>query len=626
MAKDLSEAAKAKVSLSLAALGIVFGDIGTSPLYSFREAVDAAGGLGTEAQVLGVLSLILWTITLSVSIKYVSLVLRVDNDGEGGILALSTLLGLHRRYDPQARFLLVFALVGAAMLFGDGVITPAISVLSAVEGLEVVEPILDHAVVPITVLILFLLFSAQRAGTERIGRLFGPTMMVWFAVLGVLGLLSVLQNPAVLQAVDPRFGIGLLVDSPGRAALILSAVFLTITGGEALYADLGSFGRPAIARAWFLVAMPGLLLNYFGQGALVLADPTALRNPFYLLAPEVLRLPLVVLAAMATVIASQAVITGVFALARQAMQVDLLVRLRVVHTAAEHESHVYLPTINWLLAILSIAAVLGFRSSGALADAYGMAVATAMITTSVLFVAVLVERGGVPKPLAWLLAIFLLSVDLLYFVPNLSKLETGGWLPVSLATVAMLVMVSWRIGMRRSRRAMSRDAEPLGHYALAMQALPATVPRWGVFITRGGDVTPVPLASMDRLLGTIFQGVVLVSVRVQGRPRVPPEKRLRYHWVGDRLLRIELHVGYMQRVSLPSMIGPLLSELGIGGESLVYVAGHERPVPPRRWRRWRDPLLSLFCFLVRNAERRNDRFDLPPRRTLEVGYSIRLED
>ena len=622
MAQKLSEA---KTGLTVAALGIVFGDIGTSPLYSFREAATAAGGLGSEHQVLGVLSLIVWTITLSVSFKYVGLVLRVDNDGEGGILALSTLLGLHRRSDPQARFLLVFALVGAAMLFGDGVITPAISVLSAVEGLEVVEPVLAHAVLPITVGVLLLLFAAQRAGTERIGRLFGPTMLVWFAVLGVLGGLEILRNPAVLWALDPHHGVVLLIEDPARAALILSAVFLTITGGEALYADLGSFGRPAIARAWFLVAMPGLLLNYFGQGALVLADPASLRSPFYLLAPEVLRLPLVALAAVATVIASQAVITGVFALARQAMQVDLLVRLRVYHTAVEHEAHVYLPSVNWLLAVLSIAAVLGFRSSDALADAYGMAVATAMITTTVLFVAAVIHRGRVAKALAWAVGLLLLCIDLLYFVPNLSKLETGGWLPVSLASVALLVMVSWRIGMRRSRSAQIKDAIPLGHYALSVQNLPATVPHWALFVTRGGDVTPAPLASMDRLLGSVFKGLVLVSVRVQGRPRVPPDQRLQYHWVGERLLRIELHVGYMQGVSLPSLIGPLLQKLEIGADDLVYVVGHERPLPPRRWRHLRDPLLSLFCFLVHNAERRSDRFDLPPRRTLEVGYSIRLE-
>ncbi|GAB5469877.1 MAG: KUP/HAK/KT family potassium transporter [Rhodospirillales bacterium] len=620
------ETSKAKASLTVAALGIVFGDIGTSPLYSFREAATAAGGEHSALQILGVLSLIVWTITLSVSFKYVGLVLRVNNDGEGGILALSTLLGLHRRSDPRGRFLLVFGLLGAAMLFGDGVITPAISVLSAIEGLEVVAPALSHAVVPLTVLVLFGLFAAQRAGTHRIGALFGPAMMVWFTVLGILGLISVIGNPAILQAFDPRFGIALLTEHPERAALILAAVFLTITGGEALYADLGSFGRPAIARAWFLVAMPGLLLNYFGQGALLLSDPTAIRSPFYLLAPEVLRLPLVILAALATVIASQAVITGVFALARQAMQVDLLVRLRVIHTAEAHESHVYLPAINWFLAVLSIAAVLGFRSSDALADAYGMAVATAMITTTLLFVATLIHRGRLNRLAAWALGALLLAIDLVYFVPNLTKLETGGWLPLSLASIAMVVMFAWRMGIRRTQQAQSRDSEPLGSFALAMQSRPASVPRWAVFLTRGGDVTPAPLANMDRLLETVFDGLVLVSVKVEGRPRVPPEDRLVFHWVGTRVLRVELHVGYMQGTSLPSLIGPLLGEQGLDSNEVVYVVGHERPLPPRRWRRPRDLLLSLFCLLVRNAERRNDRFDLPPRRTLEVGYSIRLDD
>ncbi|MEO1190565.1 MAG: KUP/HAK/KT family potassium transporter [Pseudomonadota bacterium] len=617
---------KAKASLTVAALGIVFGDIGTSPLYSFREAATAAGGEHSALQILGVLSLIVWTITLSVSFKYVGLVLRVNNDGEGGILALSTLLGLHRRSDPRGRFLLLFALLGAAMLFGDGVITPAISVLSAVEGLEVVAPVLDHAVVPITVLVLLGLFMAQRAGTHRIGALFGPAMLVWFTVLGILGFISILGNPSVLQAFDPRFGIVLLETHPERAALIMAAVFLTITGGEALYADLGSFGRPAIARAWFFIAMPGLLLNYFGQGALLLSDPSAIRNPFYLLAPEVLRLPLVILAAVATVIASQAVITGVFALARQAMQVGLLVRLRVVHTAETHESHVYLPAINWCLAALSIAAVLGFRSSDALADAYGVAVATAMITTTLLFVAAIVKRGAVHKAGAWALGGLLLTIDLIYFIPNLTKLETGGWLPLSLASCAMLVMIAWRVGMLRANRAQSRDAEPLGSFAMALQSKTATVPRWGIFLTRGGDVTPAPLANMDRLLGSVFEGLVLVSVRVEGRPRVPAEERLQSHWVGDRLLRVDLHIGYMQATSLPSLLGPVLRDAEIDSNNVVYVVGHERPIAPKHWRRLRDPLLSLFCLLVRNAERRNDSFDLPPRRTLEVGYSIRMDD
>lgn len=617
---------KAKSSLTIAALGIVFGDIGTSPLYSFREAATAAGTAHPEAQVFGVLSLIVWTITLSVSFKYIGLVLRVNNEGEGGILALSTLLGLHQRSDPRGRFLLVFALLGAAMLFGDGVITPAISVLSAIEGLEVAAPAIDHFVVPLTVLVLLVLFSVQRAGTHRIGALFGPTMMVWFAVLGVLGLLSILQHPEILEAVNPQHGIRLLANNPERAALILAAVFLTITGGEALYADLGSFGRPAIAKAWFLVAMPGLLLNYFGQGALLLAEPDAIKNPFFLLAPDALRLPLVILAALATVIASQAVITGVFALSRQAMQVDLLVGLRIVHTAEEHESHVYLPAVNWLLAALSISAVLGFQSSDRLADAYGMAVATAMITTTLLFVAALIYLNKLGKWAAWAIGLLLLTIDLIYFIPNLTKLETGGWLPLSLASIAMIVMMSWRVGIRRSLEARGRSSERLGSYALALQTREPTVERWAIFLTRGGDVIPEPMANMDRLLGSVFKGAVLVSVRIVGRPRVPPDERIVQHWVGERLLRLELHVGYMQSISLPSLIGPALLAEGLNSEEMVYVVGHERPLPPRRWRHPRDLLLSLFCLLVRNSERRTDRFDLPPRRTLQVGYSIMLDD
>jgi len=550
--------------------------------------------------------------------------LRLNNDGEGGILALSTLLGLHERQDGTGRLLRLVALLGAAMLFGDGIITPAISVLSAIEGLELAAPHLSHWVVPLTILVLVVLFAAQRAGTHRIGTLFGPVMLLWFTVLGVLGLISLIKSPHILIAVNPLYGIDLVVNDPIMGIAVLSAVFLTITGGEALYADLGQFGRPAIARAWFFIAMPGLLLNYFGQGALVLADQEALKNPFYLLAPEFFQFPLIVLATLATIIASQAVITGVFSMAKQAMEVGMLVRLHVQHTAAEHESHVYVKSINYILAVLAIAAVLMFESSDALADAYGIAVATAMITTTILFVAANIQLGRWPKHWAYGVGALLLTIDLIYFLPNLGKIETGGWLPLSLAGVAMMIIVAWRLGIRRSRSAFEAVASPLGQYAHQMLDQVPTVPRWGVFLTRAGDMTPTPLATLDRLLGSVFKGLVILSIRTESRPRVPPADRIKLHHVNERMIRIDLHVGYMQSVSLPSLLGPVLREQQINPDDIIYVVGHERPLPPPKIKRPQDILLTLFCMLVRNAERRADRLDLPIRRTLELGYRIQL--
>lgn len=606
--------------LAVAALGIVFGDIGTSPLYAFREAAAAAGAGASQAVVLGVLSLVFWAIMLSISLKYVGLILRLDNDGEGGILALATLLDLQRsdRFVP----LLLIGLLGAAMLFGDAVITPAISVLSAVEGLHYAVPSLGPLVVPLAVAILVALFLAQRAGTARIGRLFGPVMLLWFACLGLLGLVAIAGNPAVLQAVDPRHGLALLGRDPLSAAPVLSAVFLAITGGEALYADLGHFGRKAIARAWFCVALPGLLLNYFGQGALVLGDAAALSNPFYLLAPDVLRLPLVLLATAATVIASQAVITGIFSLTRQAMETGFLPHLRIQHTTEQQERHVYIAPMNALLGLSSVALAVAFGSSDALADAYGLAVATAMITTTVLFVAATIKLGRCPVPAALALGAGLLLLDLLFFVPSLGKIPTGGWLPLLFATAVLAIMVAWRKGSDRVRETVLKESVALATIARDFARMPATSPRTAVFLSRQSDLAPLPLARLHGLLDTTFARTIILSVQVEGRPRVPQDKRVTLEAVNEVFLRVTMTVGYMQQVNVPAMLGPCLRERGIEPDEVVYVIGHERLLPPKKIRRLEHLWLLLFAFLSRNAERVADRFDLPARRTLEIGYPI----
>lgn len=610
-----------RMPLTIGALGIVFGDIGTSPLYAFREAARAAEA-ATDFAVLGVLSLMLWAIILSVSLKYVTLVLRLDNDGEGGILALATLLDLQHFTPGHRGLLLLVALVGAAMLFGDGVITPAISVLSAVEGLELVAPSLTEFVVPITVAILLVLYAAQRAGTHRIGILFGPVMTLWFVVLGVLGLMAAVKNPIVFTAINPLYGVELIWSAPEKAIFVLAAVFLTITGGEALYADLGQFGRKVITRAWYCFAMPGLVLNYFGQGALVLADPTALRNPFFLLAPNFLLLPLVILSAVATVIASQAIITGVFSLAKQAIETSFLVPLAVKHTAEEYESHVYIGTINVLLAILSISTVFMFRSSDALSHAYGIAVATAMITTTVLYVSAQFRLRRWPRPLTAVVGIVILSIDMVFFLPNLGKIPTGGELPLALAGFALLVMISWRVGTRRMSEILTRRGYVEIEELEGSLRTSTVVHRTAVVLSRSSVRVPVALSRLNQLLDVSFDRFVFVSVKVAGRPRIGPSERLFVDTVSKRMSRVSLVVGYMQSVNLPALIAPALREIGVDPGSVIYVVGHERPLPPKRIRSVRDVLSFVFVVLMRNAARAADRFNLPHKRTLEVGYPI----
>ncbi|MGX1099779.1 KUP/HAK/KT family potassium transporter [Amorphus sp. MBR-141] len=611
--------------LVVGALGIVFGDIGTSPLYSLREAVLAAGHLSPDVAVPGVLSLVTWAIIFAIAVKYVGLVLRIDNEGEGGILALATLLGVHANPRRWGIPLLGAALVGAAMLFGDGVITPAISVLSAFEGLKLAAPALEPYVVPITVTVLAVLFIAQRAGTHRIGVLFGPVMLVWFVVLGILGAVGIAAHPGILKALSPHYGAMLILADPLRGLLVLSAVFLAITGGEALYADLGQFGRRAIARAWYFVAMPGLLLNYYGQGALILDDPSTIDNPFYLLAPDALRLPLVLLATGATVIASQAVITGVMSISRQAMEIGYLVPLRTVHTAAEHESHIYIPGVNFILGTLSILVVIGFGSSTALAGAYGLAVAAAMITTTVLYAAALVRRKVWPAPLAWAVAAALLTVDLVFFAANLGKIGSGGWLPLSLAGFALLVVAAWRVGLRRTQSWLAPHTMPLAQFAIKEEKEQANLTRPVVFLTRrAGSVTPTTLVLLDRLLDTTFTHAIVVSVSVVGRPRVAGDDRVKIDVLHGGVLRLAVTVGYMQSVNLPAILGPVLKSQSIDTDAVVYVVGFERPVSPERIRTPGDVLAAMFAILARFNERAADHFCLPPRRTLEIGVPIRL--
>ncbi|MGU3494773.1 potassium transporter Kup [Xanthobacteraceae bacterium A53D] len=610
----------------IGALGVVFGDIGTSPLYALKQGVLAVGGTDfMPADVLGLLSLITWSIILSVTVKYVMLVLRADNDGEGGILALVTLLDLHRSALGLRWYLLAAGLVGAAMLIGDGVLTPAMSVLSAMEGLEVIAPALDQWVVPLTILVLLGVFFSQRLGTERIASFYGPIMLLWFTSLGVLGVYGILQAPEVLAGLDPRAGFNTLITHPALAGIIIGACFLAITGGEALYADLGHFGRKTIARAWLFVAMPALLLNYYGQGAILLNNPEAVRNPFYDLSPDWFDIPLLMLASAATVIASQSIITGVFSLAKQAIELGYLPPMRIRYTSEHNEQHIYVGRLNWLLMIACIAVVIGFGGSDRLASAYGIAVAFAMVTTTILFVAQVNRSWGWPKPAVWALAAFLFTLDSGFAASNLTKIHDGGWLPLTIAGMVILVMVSWRRGLEGVVAQQVRFTEPMDEFVGRKdRANDAESPRTAIFLSRAGAMTPVALSRMSELLKIRFQRGIIVSVWIAARPRVSVDDRVRVTVLDPSFVRVDLRFGYMQQIDVPSVLGPALSARGIDPDEAVYVIGHERIIPPEEVRRLRDVTAHLFAFLARNAERSVDRFGLPRSRTVEIGYPVKL--
>ncbi|MFG1297832.1 MULTISPECIES: potassium transporter Kup [Xanthobacter] len=608
------------------ALGVVFGDIGTSPLYTLKQGVLAVGGTNFMGEdVLGLLSLITWSIILSVTVKYVMLVLRADNDGEGGILALVTLLDLHRSALGIRWYLLAAGLIGSAMLIGDGVLTPAISVLSAIEGLQVISPELEHWVVILTVLVLLAIFLSQRLGTERIASFFGPIMLLWFTALAAMGIYGIVQAPQVLAGLDPRHGVMLMLNHPGLAGVILGACFLAVTGGEALYADLGHFGRKVIARAWLFVAMPALLLNYYGQGAILLVDPNAVRNPFYDLSPDLFDVPLLFLATAATVIASQSIITGVFSLAKQAIELGYLPPMRIRYTSEHNEQHIYVGRLNWLLMIACIAVVIGFGASEKLASAYGIAVAFAMVTTSVLFIAQVRRSWGWPAPAVWLMAVLMLTVDFSFASANLTKLEEGGWLPLTIAGIIILVMVSWRRGLEAVVAQQVRFTEPLDAFmGRKDRSSDVDSPRTAIFLSRAGAMTPVALSRMAELLKVRFEKAIIVSVWIAARPRVSVEDRVRVTTLNENFVRVDLRFGYMQQIDVPSVLGPALSARGIDPDAAVYVIGHERIIPPDEVLRVRDIVAHVFAFLARNAERSVDRFGLPRARTVEIGYPVKM--
>lgn len=616
----------ALAALVVGALGVVFGDIGTSPLYAFREVFHAGGVPVTPAKVLGVLSLIFWTLTVVVSLKYVLLILRADHQGEGGLIALMALAIAAVADRPRLRRrLLLLGMFGTAVFYGDAIITPAISVLSAVEGLEVAAPALGDFVVPVTVVVLTVLFALQRLGTGGIGRWFGPVTLVWFVVLIALGLPQVLAQPQVLAALNPLYALDFVVAHPVVSFVALGAIVLTVTGAEALYADLGHFGRRPIRLAWYTLVMPALVVNYFGQGALLLAQPQAVDNPFYRLAPQWALLPLVLLATAATVIASQALISAAFSVTRQAVQLGLLPRMRVLHTSARAAGQIYMPFVNWALYAAVVLAVVLFGSSTHLAAAYGVAVTLDMSITTVMTFFVL--RHAWQRPLALCIAAtgVFLTIDLLFFASNLLKLPAGGWFPLLIGAGLFALMLTWVQGRERMSERLRADAIDLrGFLDAVFVAPPARVPGTAVFLSAEEGLAPNALMHNLKHNQVLHEYNLFVSVRHHEVPWIGFDRRIELQPLGHNCWQVTLHYGYKNDPDVPAALA-LLAGRGVPLDEMrtSYFLSHDVVVPPPAsvMSAWRA---QLFAVMHRNAARAADFLALPPTRVVELGARIPL--
>lgn len=625
-ARGPGDADRRIAALSLGALGVVFGDIGTSPLYAFKEAFNGVHALPlNEANVLGVLSLIFWAVMLIVSVKYVLFVLRFDNKGEGGVLALLALASqVFRQNRKLAGAAMIIAVFAAALFYGDAVITPAISVLSAVEGLSVATPAFVHWVLPITIVIIIGLFMLQARGTGKIGRLFGPITMIWFLVLATLGVLSIVQTPEVLRALNPAYALGFAVHSPGLTFLALGSVFLALTGGEALYADMGHFGRMPIRIAWFALVLPALMINYFGQGALVLRDPTAVKNPFYLLAPPELLLPMVALATIATVIASQATISGAFSVTQQASRLGYLPRIPVTHTSATERGQIYIGRLNWLMLVVVVLLVLGFGSSSNIAAAYGIAVSATMAleTSLVALVVYALARRGRWLALALLLLIFL--VELTFFAANTNKIAAGGWFPLVCGLAIFTLLTTWK----RGSEVLTADARtknvPLKGFCDHLDDI-TRVPGTAVFFSANPDVVPTTLLHNLKHNKVLHERVVFMTVTSEEVPKVADDERTEVDvLVPQRVYQVVVRYGFMEDPDIMHVL-PLLARRGlrIDADETTFFLGKSTLARPERrglftWRR------HLFRWMQRNASSAVEYFNLPPNRVVELGTQITI--
>ena len=629
--------------LSLTALGIVYGDIGTSPLYALQQCFTSKtfSIQPTPENVYGILSLIVWLLILVVAVKYIVFIMRADNRGEGGILALMALILQQERRtsDSKRRFLLIsLALFGAALLYGDGIITPAISVLSAVEGLNVATPALERFIVPLSMVILFLLFSVQRFGTGRVGVMFGPIMALWFITIAVLGVASIIHEPRILGALNPWHGAEFFIANRHMAFLTLGAVVLAVTGAEALYADMGHFGKRPIRVAWFSLVLPALLLNYLGQGALLLRDPAATSNPFFLLAPRVMLIPLVVLATMAAVIASQALISGAFSLTQQAVQLGYSPRVTIIHTSAREAGQIFIPEVNRLLMFGCLLLVIAFKTSESLGAAYGIAVTGTMAITSVLFY--VVARGRWNWSLAHVLPITLvfLAIDLTLFAANIIKIEYGGWVPLAIALGVFTLMSTWKKGRHLLNHALHSGALPLDLFlADVARRKPVRVPGTAVFMTSSNDGVPVVLLHHLKHNKVLHEQVILMSVVTREVPEVKASERVTVEKLEHGFYRVTARYGFMESPNVPEILQwarehgvkakPNETTFYLGRERIIIGDGEARPGTRRapddvvlpRMARWRK---KLFVLMSRNARSATEFFGIPPNRVVELGAQV----
>jgi KUP system potassium uptake protein len=617
---------RALLPLTLTALGVVYGDIGTSPLYAMRECFFGSHSVPpTFENVLGVLSLIIYSLLVVISVKYIAVVMRADNHGEGGILALVALLPSREGGGARYGTLVLLGVFGAALLYGDGMITPAITVLGAVEGLNVATPLFEPYVVPVAVTILVAVFGIQQYGTHRVGGLFGPVMALWFVTIAILGVRWIARETAVLQAIDPRHAVTFFATHGLHGVAVLGAVFLVVTGGEALYADMGHFGKKPIRAAWFAFVLPSLLLNYFGQGALLLADVRAASQPFFLLAPAWALVPLVVIATAAAIIASQALISGAFSLTRQAIQLGYSPRLDIEHTSSHEIGQVYVPQVNWGLMLATISIVIGFGSSSALAAAYGIAVTMTMLITAVLLYVVMVERWRWSLAAALTVTGLFVTIDLAFFGANVLKIAHGGWLPLAIAWGLFTMMTTWKTGRRILAERLTARAIPLEDFMAAITANPPVrVPGTAVFMTAQPRGTPPALAHNVRHNKVLHEYVVVLTVRTIPVPHVPRGEQVEVQAFGGGVYNVNVRYGFMQDPHVPDAL-QLAREEGVqmDPDDITYFLGRETIIVSQRrgMALWRE---KLFVLMARNAVRATAFFRLPPERVVELGVQVEM--
>ena len=613
--------------LMLGAIGVVYGDIGTSPLYTMKESFLGPHPLAVDRlHIFGVLSLIFWTLMMIVTFKYVSVAMRADNKGEGGSFALLSLIARNlegkKKWTPT---LVLLGVLATCLFYGDAMITPAISVLSAVEGLEIVQSGLQPAVVPISIGILIALFLVQARGTAQVGNMFGPIMLVYFAVLATLGITNIIVHPEIIGVLNPAWALKFFAYDPKLAFLALGSVFLCVTGAEALYADMGHFGRNAINFSWLVLVYPCLVLNYMGQGALLLSDPHAAINPFYLLAPAWARLPMVGLATVATIIASQAVISGAFSVTHQAVQLGFLPRLKTEHTSEKARGQIYIPTVNWALLAMVLVLVLGFRESGKLASAYGIAVTGTMLITSVMLGVMMVYVWKWNRVLAYAATALFLVVDGAYFASNITKIPDGGWFPLLVAAISFTVLTTWAKGRQLMRQRLSESALPLSVFIKSAASSVHRVKGTSVFLSTSADTVPAALLHNLKHNQVLHGRVLILNVKVEEVPHVSAEKRIEVHDAGQGFYRVILHYGYMEEVDIPRD----LARIDTCGEqfnmmSTSFFLGRQKLIPSRKvpgMALWRE---KLFALMLRSSESAMEFFRLPTNRVVELGSQLQI--